>query len=565
MGSLGLLNLSTKSAVQRRRVLTRVSKSGIGALRQPSLYLLRILSSLRVAWQHKRDTKIHLRAISQFFTNLSDGWELSQDFLNAGGVQLVIEIVSEQPSEEALNLLTTSCRRFGRFLKEPICESENGVLIQALLVHLELLDAGVDLLIELHVGNPKHLELLKTMTMKLLAIENSAEIRSAGASVVRALISRDSPFYLPEILPSYVSEKLVRTFVLSLACENRNVRYKSLVILRCLADFGEAAHQVIILAFVQLLLGDKAKFELRGDDDFGCEALTTAKRLASSVLLHLVRNTRGETKTARLLELVIRCRLDRVLLKLLSEIKVRRGRSSSSDLVESVAELLSALFELDYDDGEIQTTIRTVFNCQQVLSMLVWNPQGFRDAFIRNEIPTINTSCIDDFDENEHRPSSIFLTECSTSPPGGTTMSPSPKDDENFDDHDSVDQEEHDLMATTPKVSLRGFSARSPDGVIERLKRQHRLRGEFRLDAENLSDMLVHESSWTLRPRSPVCRYHKPRSSSSPHRKVRPTDCPFSPKRPASQHHRQVRRHKGSIIERDHGIIGIIAPNYDLQ
>ena len=125
-------------AKERHRLLKEIATHGVDSQYlsssvATSLFLVRVLTSLRVSSAASKPIGVHLRAMEQFFKSLSHGWALSEEFIEAGGVRVVVEVLNRWPSPDCLRVLL-ALSRIGRRVKEHICECDAvDALVRALL------------------------------------------------------------------------------------------------------------------------------------------------------------------------------------------------------------------------------------------------------------------------------------------------------------------------------------------------------------------------------------------------------------------------------------------------
>lgn len=532
-----------------------------------SLSLLRRLTSLRISWRTKRAVQSELRGIARYFEkHVSQGWELSRDFVAAGGAKLAVEVVGCKPCAEGLRLLR-ALSRFGREWKEHICECD----IMSRLVAAALSDtphalgvwegAWFELAVELHVGNPVHAASLRNCVVRLLR-SGQAGAQLCGIKIVRAVVSIDSPNYDPGSALAYRDTDFGTALVATLLCQNEQVSSAASSLLQQLLPQAVHMHEPVIRCIVASL--DETD-ESGSRCSSGCgaagRALEKAKILGCTILSRLVLASLD-------LRLVFSCLLDRALVNILADRSIchQEAKTVSPEVLASVAKLLSVLYDNDFDGGPIHMMLSTIFRSNvDLLAKLVWNPEGFNDMLLHDlDVATkVRQGCLEYLAKSEiphndtpivtvHPP--IFLTE-STQPDELTVNAPRAP-------HTApLPSQRQDLPLPLPTI---GFEQHNR--VITRLKKKSRLRGEFRLTACELG-MTVHAYAHTwpsvrqnaVNEDSPTV--HPPASnkvkvtSSVPQGFLRNRHL-----RPTGRRDSGCDPHNNGIV----GIIGICAPEYDL-
>lgn len=514
----------TPQPVRRKRVMRKLMELRQGA--SPSLQLVRILTSLRVSWRTQRKgIAAHLRALEQMF----DTVELCDDFAQVGGVQLVVDIFCEAPSVAGLRVLLV-LSRFGRAVKEHMC-AHDGIHRVVGALHGDLADAAVDLLVELQIGNPANSDTLRAGLLHLVASDDS-DRRRLGALSISAIVSEDSPSFVPGSAAAYATE-CVPVFVALLGCGDCRATREGVRILRA---FLPVAHlRVPVVASM-----------LRTLDD--CAASQDAKISACEVLLDLVARfaEAPPSDSSRVARFALR--MLRVLVRVLTSTEVSR------ELARVLARLLGALYELGDDQGALHSLLRRLVGSNpDYLAALVWNADKFGDLFLddstfadamRRVAATLFANQDDDAEFMAPAPAnvaSVFLTEAEVLP---QTTDPPPVD--------------HRVM--TLPTALRVVVRRPrPAGAIRRLRHKSRfLRGEFRLTASHLESTIVSEP-WSTKLSLPII----------PKRALPPPVDALTPSEFEAA--RGVRRHRAlRPVSPPHpsGIFGILsagsAPAYDL-
>ncbi|KAJ8603812.1 hypothetical protein CTAYLR_000232 [Chrysophaeum taylorii] len=447
--------------------------------------------------------RTYLRAIERFFTDLSpEGWQLFEEFVEAGGVGLVVDIVATALSAEGFRLLAT-LSRLGRIAKERICECDGpSRVIQALLTAPEkkrasLEAAGIELLADLHIGNPSHVSSIRHGVLCLVC-SSQPGLQLVGGRIINAVILADANATGENGGAQGYTNDFVSSVVGMLRCEDGRVCAEASSILRSVGLVADV--QPVLVRCITVMLNEKNDTGLRvGTGNAPASvALTSAKISACNLLMCLMTTARRPEATS-LVQLSLDSHLLGVLIRLLTERGLRTNLASvSSDLVCSVVRLLGAMYELDEDGGQVQTMLRQVLNLH-TLAMLVWNPDKFRDEFVRDPeltelmrrgrdaLPKTDRTDTCHLDEAFLR-KPFFVTEVEVLGNDGPDLVSAlePSDDVRTQEEEpSLRDSWRDATLTSPQSK-----------VITRFKRRLRFRKEFRLKASDLED-IVPKSPWS--------------------------------------------------------------------
>jgi len=122
-------------AKERHRLLKEIATHGVDSQYlsssvATSLFLVRVLTSLRVSSAASRPIGVHLRAMEQFFKSLSHGWALSEEFIEAGGVRVVVGVLNRAQVDGDVHL---ACVRLLSLLYDA---DDDGGVVQRMVAEL---------------------------------------------------------------------------------------------------------------------------------------------------------------------------------------------------------------------------------------------------------------------------------------------------------------------------------------------------------------------------------------------------------------------------------------------
>ena len=362
-----------ESRKERTKLLKEIADHGVdsrclqSSSIATSLFLVRVLTSLRVSTKALRPIKNHLRAIEKFFTTSSESWRLSRQFIETGGVRLIVEVLERLPSAECVRVLL-ALARLGRDAKEHICECDGvSVLVQALLVPgpREMDEPAGELLVELGYGNPSHEDSVRHGLLCLLAEDAPRAARALAARSMNAGISTDSPQYVPSSAATYPVAFVPNLLVLLVdadaqLCYQATVLFKNLLVVKGL-------QQHIVGGLVGVLNRRNTQGSRSGRDKSpGCSGLVQGKVAACEVLVHML-DSRDIAKLRETVALMVEKNVVRVLLRVVTE--------NGPDLAEEInlfcCKLLSQLYDADDNHGVVQCMINDLlFPLQQQIALL---------------------------------------------------------------------------------------------------------------------------------------------------------------------------------------------------
>ena len=226
-------------AKERHRLLKEIAAHGVDGQYlgddgiATSLFLVRVLTSLRVSSQASRPIRTHLLAMEQFFTSMSHGWHLSRQFMDCGGVRVVVGVLEKAPGPECVRVLR-ALAKLGRDVKEHICECDAvDVLVRALRNRgkRDMDRVAGFLLVELAFGNPAYEETVRHGLLCLLAEDAPTALRLLAARCMNAAISTDSPDYVPNAAESYPAA-FVPSLLALLVAEDAVLAYEATVVFK---------------------------------------------------------------------------------------------------------------------------------------------------------------------------------------------------------------------------------------------------------------------------------------------------------------------------------------------
>ena len=503
-------------------MLLDIAENGVEALSlcEPatSLCLVRLVTSLRVACRGGRPVKTELRACERFFTS-REAHELARQFQEAKGVQVLVELVLRRRSVEAVRALL-ALSQLGRSLKESIYESEGvSSVIAAVLAsggddakRARLDDAASALLVELSFGNPTYEDSVRNGLLCLLASEERA-VRLVAARSINAAISRDSPSFSPSVVQGY-TVVFVPTILRMLVDDDFRLGTEAHTLLKNLLPVA-ANRPPIVGGLVEVLnrRNDAGRRAAVGESERD-KALEAAKLSACDLLLGMVTASADPAERRATVALMAEKNVPTVLLRLLTEsAAVTPTRSAiASDLVRYAVDLLSALYDRDSNEGEIQQLLQRCLRPDAaLLPMLVCAPERFHNelmldadlaALLRREFKRTKREARLEAQRRAQFPQtggpSFFLTTSNDLEIGQEGADGRDRDrvfprddaDDDDDDDDTEDTEEDARLVDgggQPEDPEEEEETRPAASVIRRFRRKDEAKGkEWRLSARGL-------------------------------------------------------------------------------